>query len=215
MSKLIVSRSVSISRCFVILCWVRYLYHNSVGKNIWCGSFWWFYWSFSSLLSQFSYFCGWFRLPLCGSDCFPYIHGVLGIYYSYTCHSFPIGWSLYSFGCSSTCWDWHFLVMDNTTRCSSHVTPSCLLSSPTLWELNGLVLSLVVGFFGRSPTRVGVCFAYNKFFFKYRVSMFPLMCKSRGKHLVISSSYHTCILWCAPKLLNRLKWEFEVKTSEK
>jgi hypothetical protein len=40
-----------------------------------------------------------------------------------------------------------------------------------------------------------VCFASNKHAFKYRANMFSFMCGSRGTHLVISSSYHTCILF--------------------
>ncbi len=62
-------------------------------------------------------------------------------------------------------------------------------------KLNGSILSLVVGFFGGSPTQIGVCFASSKLSLKYRVSTSLLMCGSRGRHLVISSSYHTCILF--------------------
>jgi len=32
-------------------------------------------------------------------------------------------------------------------------------------------------------------------FFKYHVNMYLFICKSKGKHLVINSSYHTCILF--------------------
>jgi hypothetical protein len=43
MPKLFASYYVPISRYFATLCWVRYLYHNYVGKITWCRIFWWFY----------------------------------------------------------------------------------------------------------------------------------------------------------------------------
>jgi len=74
-------------------------------------------------------------------------------------------------------------------RYSSHVTPSCLLLGPTLWKLISSILFLVIGFFYGSSTWVRVCFASNRCPFRYHVSMFPFMCGSRGRHLVISLFY--------------------------
>jgi len=106
-------------------------------------------------------------------------------------HSFSIRWSSYSFGCSSTCWNYYFLNQNDVTKYRSHVTPGCLISCPTLWELSGFVLSPITIFFGRLPTQVGICIAFNRHYFKYHVNMFSPMCGS--KHLVINSSYHTSI----------------------
>jgi len=111
-----------------------------------------------------------------------------------TCHSFPTRWSPYSFGCSNTCWDRHFPILNNTIGHQSPVIPSCLFSNPTVWELSGLVLSLVVGFFGELIIWVGVCFIFNRCSFKYHANKFSFLCGFRGMHLVINSSYHTCIL---------------------
>jgi len=80
-------------------------------------------------------------------------------------------------------------------RYMDFVTSSCSLLGPTLWKLNGLVLSLVTNFFDGLPTWAGICFTINKHLFRYDVNMFLLMWEFRGRHLVISSSYHTCILF--------------------
>ncbi len=85
------------------------------------------------------------------------------------------------------CSKWHY-------EMSKPCYPSCLLSCPTLWDLNGLVLSLVEGFFGESPTQAGVCLIFNICSFRYHANTFLLMCGSRGRRLVINSFYHTCIL---------------------
>jgi len=97
------------------------------------------------------------------------------------------------FGCYSTCWNWYFPIVDGVMRYINHVTPSCSLSSPTLWDLSGLIFSPDIGFFSRSPTQTKVCFTYNRCSFIYHASTFLLMCKSKGKHLIISLLYHTCI----------------------
>jgi hypothetical protein len=47
-------------------------------------------------------------------DYCPCILKMLGSNHSWNYHSFPIGWSPYSFGCIDTCWDWHFLIPNNT-----------------------------------------------------------------------------------------------------
>jgi len=131
--------------------------------------------------------------PFCGSDYYLHILGVLGIDRSCTCFLFPTRQSLYYSKCSSTCWDQHFPILHKTRRCPSHITLSCSLSSPTLWKLNGLVLSLVASFFSGLLTRTKVCFISSRCSFEYRAIIFPLMCKSTGKCLVISSFYHTSI----------------------
>jgi hypothetical protein len=106
---------------------------------------------------------------------------------------FPTRQSLYSSKCSSTCCDWHFPILHKTRRCSSHITLGCSLLGSTLWKPNGLVLSLVVNFFGGLLTQTKVCFVLNRYSFKYRVNMSSLMCRSKGRCLVISSFYHTSI----------------------
>jgi len=106
---------------------------------------------------------------------------------------FPIGWLPYSPRCSSTCWDRHFLVPNGIMRCPSHVIPGCLLSCPTFWELNGLVFTLVTSFFGESLTWTWFCFLSSRHSLRYCASTSLFMHKSRGRHLGISSSYHTSI----------------------
>jgi len=119
---------------------------------------------------------------------------VLGIDCSCTCHSFPVGWLLYSFKYSNKCWDLHFFVPDDTMKCLNHVTPRCSLSCSTFWKHNGLILPPIVGLFGGSFTWIGVYFTSSKRSFTCCTNMSPLMCKSKGKHLVISFSYHISIL---------------------
>jgi hypothetical protein len=106
---------------------------------------------------------------------------------------FPTGWSFDYSKCSSTCWDQHFPILEKTRRCLSHITLGCSLLGPTLWKPSGLVLSLVASFFGISFTWTKVCFVFSRCSFKYRASMFSLMCGSRGRSLVISSFYHISI----------------------
>ncbi len=84
-----------------------------------------------------------------------------------------------------------FFIPNGTARYTNYVTPSCPFSSPTLWEPSDLVLSLVTSFFGRLHTRAKICLTFNKFSFRYHMNMSSFMCKSRGRRLVISSSYHT------------------------
>jgi len=110
-----------------------------------------------------------------------------------TCHLFPAWWSPYFPKCSNTCWVWHFHIPNNTTKNLSPITPSCPLSSPTFWKLSGWVLSPIVGFFGRSPSRAGIYFSFNKCSFRFYANISLFMCKSRGRHKVINSSYHICI----------------------
>jgi len=180
---------------FVTLRLVRYSYHSHIGEVIWCWIFWWFYWSFSSLLNHYSCFFGRTWPPFYSSKCFPCILGMLGTDHPYTYYLFPVGWSPYSFGCSSTCRDWHFPVLDDIMKYPKLVTPGCLLLSPTFWKPNGFVLSPIVSFFTELPTQEKLSPTPNKHSFKYHVNMFPLMCKSKNKCLVISSSYHMCILF--------------------
>jgi hypothetical protein len=94
-----------------------------------------------------------------------------------------------------------FPCSNGTMRYLNPITPSCPLSGPTLWDPNSLVLSLVVNFFSRSPTQAKVCFASNRRSFKYYASMFLLMCKSKDRHSIINSSYHTYISYIFNPLL--------------
>ncbi len=169
-------------------------------KLIWCGIFWWFYWSLSSLLGHSSCFLGGVWLSFYSSNCCLYIPGMLGFAHSYTYHSFPIRWSPYSSKCNNTCWDWHFYVPNNTTRCQSPFPLGCLLSCPTFWKLSGLILPLVV-VFGESPTWARVYFSFNKHSFKYHANTFPFMCMSKGRRFIINLFYHICISFIPSLLL--------------
>ncbi len=108
---------------------------------------------------------------------------------------FLVQWSPYSFGCNNTCWNLHFPIPNGVAKYMGHVTLGCLISGPTFWKPSALILSTIISFFGGSPTRIGVYFASNRCSFKYHVNMYLLIYGSKGKHLVISSSYHTCILF--------------------
>jgi len=77
----------------------------------------------------------------------------------------------------------------------SPITLGCLFLGRTLWKLNGLVLSPIVSFFGGLPTWAKVCLTSNRHSFKYHANMSLFMCGFKGRHLVINSSYHTCILF--------------------
>ncbi len=192
---LFISYRVSNTRHFIALHWIWYSYHNYVGNFIWCRIFWWFYQSPSSSSSHFSCFFRQVRLPFYNSDYCPHILGMLGLDYSYTCHLFIARWSPYFSGCNNTCWDWHFPVLDNIRRCQSLFTPSCSFLGFTFWKFIGLILSLVVSFFGGSLTWVGICFTFNRCSFIYYANTYSLMCKSKGKHLVINSSYPSPFLY--------------------
>jgi hypothetical protein len=81
----------------------------------------------------------------------------------------------------------------------SLVILDCPLSSPTLWELSGIVLSLIVGFFGGLLTWTTICFTFNRCSFRYHGIISLFMWGFRGKDIVISSSYHIFILFiCNP-----------------
>ncbi len=76
-----------------------------------------------------------------------------------------------------------------------------------------LILSLIASFFGKSPTRIGVCFASSRRSFGYRASTFMLMCGFKGMHLVINSSYHTCILFILNSLFYNITYRSWLATS--
>jgi hypothetical protein len=82
-----------------------------------------------------------------------------------------------------------------------------------LLKPSGLVLSLVVGFFSESPTWARVCFTSNRHSFGYCVSISSLICRSRGKCLVISSFYHTNILFTVSPLSYIIMYMFWLSTS--
>ncbi len=137
----------------------------------------------------------------------------MGTAHSYTCHLFPVGWLFYSFICSNACWDWHFFVPGGTMRCSTHVTPGHLLSCPTLWELSYSIIPLIASFFGGSFTQAGVCFPFSRHSFKYHTSTSLLMCGSRGRCLVISSSHHTNISFIISSFSYNITYPFWLATS--
>jgi hypothetical protein len=132
---LLVLYNVPISKHLVALCWVWYLYCSYIGEVTWCRIFWWFYWSLNLSSCHSSYFFGQAWAPFCGSGCLSDIFGVLGINRLYTCHLFPVGWSLYSFRCNSTCSNRHFLIPGGTMRCSSHVTQGVCFHLPPFESL--------------------------------------------------------------------------------
>jgi hypothetical protein len=96
-----------------------------------------------------------------------------------------------------------FPLLDGTTRRLSHVTLGCIVSSPI-----GLVLSLVVSFFGKLSTWGKVFFASNKHSFRYHANTSALMRGSTDKHLVINSFYHNCNLFILNPLFISLRIHF-------
>ncbi len=131
--------NVSIFMYFVALHWVRYSYHSYIGEVTWCGIFQWFYWSPNSPSNHSPCFFKWVWPPFYNSECFPHILGMLGTDCLRTCHSSPVGWSPYSLGCSNTCRNWHFPVLNDIMKYLNLVTLGCLFLSPTFWKLNGFV----------------------------------------------------------------------------
>jgi hypothetical protein len=117
---------------------------------------------------------------------------MLGTSCSCTCHLFLTRWSLYSSACNNTL-GLTLPILNGTTKYPSPIPLSCLLLGPTLWKLSGYVLSSVASFFGGSPTWTRVCLASSGHSFTYHTNTFLLMCRSRGKRLIINLSYHTCI----------------------
>jgi hypothetical protein len=146
-------------------------------------------------------------------DCCPHIFGMLGTNHFCIYHSFPTRRSPYSFGNNNTCWNWHFPIPNGVTSYMGHVTLGCLLSSPTFWKPSGLILSTVIGFFGGSPTQARVYCTFNRCSFRYHVNMYLLICRSRGKCLVINSSYHTFILSIFNPLLYNITYSSWLTTS--
>jgi hypothetical protein len=88
-----------------------------------------------------------------------------------------------------------FFVPNDIMKYPSLVTPSCPLSGPTFWKHGGSILSLVESFFSGSFTWVGVYVTFSKCSFRYHASTCLFMCGSKGRCLVINSSYHTYILY--------------------
>jgi hypothetical protein len=86
--------------------------------------------------------------------------------------------------------------------------PMLSIIKPYLWELNGLVLSPIVSFFGELPIWAKVCLASNRHSFEYHANTSPLMCGSKGRHLVISSSYHTYISFILSPLSYNIMYSF-------
>jgi len=78
---------------------------------------------------------------------------------------------------------------------------------------NGLVLSLVVSFFSESLTWIEVCFVFNRHSFEYHASTSPFMCGSRGRCLVINSSYHTYISFIISPLFYNITYSSWLATS--
>jgi hypothetical protein len=126
---------------------------------------------------------------------------MLGIDCFYTCHSSP-----YSSRCNNTCWNWHFPILNDIMKYPNPFTLGCPFLGPTFWKPNGFVLFLVVGFFSRSLIKV--YFIFSRHFFKYHTNRSPFMCGLRGRHLVIISSYHTCILFILSPLLYNIMYLF-------
>jgi hypothetical protein len=93
---LFVLYNVSISKYFVTLHWVRYSYHNYIGKVTWWRIFWWFYQSPNSSPSHSLCFFRWAQPPFYNSDYYSCIIGMLGTNHSCTYHSFLVRWSPYS-----------------------------------------------------------------------------------------------------------------------
>jgi hypothetical protein len=78
---------------------------------------------------------------------------------------------------------------------SNPITTSCLVLGPTFLEPSGLVLSPIVGFFGKLLTQIEVWHAFNIHSFRYHANTSLLMHKSKGKCLVISLFHLTYILF--------------------
>jgi hypothetical protein len=55
------------------------------------------------------------------------------------------------------------------------------------------LLPPIASFFSGLITQTKVCFPFSRCSFRYHASTSLLMCESKGRHLVISSSYHTNI----------------------
>jgi hypothetical protein len=98
-------------------------------------------------------------------------------------------------------------------RCPNHVTLGCSFSCPTFWELNGSILPLVVGFFGKSFTRARVCFPSSRCLFGYHAITSLLMCGFKGKCFVINFSYHSNILFIIGPLSYNIMYLFWFATS--
>jgi hypothetical protein len=101
---------------------------------------------------------------------------------------------------------WHY-------NMSKPFTLRCPFSCPTFWERGGLVLPLIVGLFGGSLTRVGVCFCSNRHSFEYHANTSPFMCGFKGRRLVINSCYHISILFIIDPLFHSIMYLFWLATS--
>jgi hypothetical protein len=95
----------------------------------------------------------------------------------------------------------------------SPITLGCPLLGPTLWKLSGYILSSIANSFGESPTWEGVCLASSRRSFTYHTNMSLFMCRSKGKHLVINLSYHTCISFIFSPFLYNIMYLFWPATS--
>jgi hypothetical protein len=100
---------------------------------------------------------------------------------------------------------WHYKIFE-----PCYPKMSALMSHPLL---NGSILPLVANFFNRLLTQTRICFPFSRHSFGYHTSTFLLMCKSRGRCLVISSFYHTNILFIISPLLYNIMYPAWFATS--
>jgi hypothetical protein len=120
--------------------------------------------------------------------------GVLGTDFFYICHLFLLGWLPYFSKSSSICWNWHFFSKWPYEMPKPCYPKVCVLMSHPL-RTKWFSFTPSCRFLWWMFTRAKVCFPFNRRSFGDCASMTLFMCRSKGKHLVISLSYYTNILF--------------------
>jgi len=169
------------------------VYHGYVGKVIGCKIFWHYVPSFSSLVIHFTYFFkGLVLHSMVQFVTFAFLRFWALI--THTCHLFLMKWSPSSFQCGGTCQNQHFSLLVGIVEYPNFITPSCMFSCPP-WKTCDIIVSSFTCFLDGLLTWAKVCHTFNKCSFRCHENIFPILCRSNHKCLVINLSYHTYILF--------------------
>jgi hypothetical protein len=174
-----------ISKYFITLHCVWFVYHGYVGEIIVCGIFWHYGGSFGSLLGHFTYFFRGAWASLSGSTYYPFFWDVgLWLFLHLSLVSNEIITLFFSI------W-WHMLrltpsLLVGTTWYLSFTTLDCLFSSPPIWESHGIIISLFINLFDILFTWSWICHIFSRCYFGHHMSTYLILCKSNYKCLIIS-----------------------------
>ncbi len=111
-----------------------------------------------------------------------------------------MGWSPHSFWCNNTCWNQHFSIPVGISRYMNFTTP-CMSLGPPFEKLY-----YHISFFDGSLTQAKVCHIFSRCSLRHYMNMFPILCRSSHRCLVISSPYQICILFVLGSFIHNVMY---------